>query len=48
MKHALSTTKAGMQYMQLKFHEEMQNLGKKKQIFAGSILVHCCCENLYL
>lgn len=27
MKHALSTTKAGMQFMQLKFHEEIQNLG---------------------
>ncbi|WOG83826.1 hypothetical protein DCAR_0103004 [Daucus carota subsp. sativus] len=27
LKQTLSTTKAGMQYMQMKFHEEMQNLG---------------------
>lgn len=27
MKHALRTTKAGMQFMQMKFHEEFHNLG---------------------
>ncbi|KAL8106040.1 hypothetical protein AgCh_029729 [Apium graveolens] len=27
LKQTLSTTKAGMQFMQMKFHDEMQNLG---------------------
>lgn len=28
LKQTLLTTKAGMQFMQMKFHEEMQNIGR--------------------
>ncbi|XP_050237642.1 kinesin-like protein KIN-14I isoform X2 [Mercurialis annua] len=34
LKHALRTTKAGMQFMQMKFHEEFSNLGMHVQSLA--------------